>query len=86
MKHVISINDFSKEEIFDEILPGCQSCIELAKRKLPITPQLHKKATFAFFEPSTRTKGSYKEASRKWGWSYDVIMEKKLHHLLKKKA
>ena len=33
MKHVISINDFGKEEIFDEILPACQDRIKFARKR-----------------------------------------------------
>lgn len=85
MKHVISINDFRKEEIFDQILVGCESWVEHAKdRKISNCPE--KKATFAFFEPSTRTRGSYMEAARLLGWSSDVIIGEEATALSKKES
>lgn len=86
MKHVISINDFTKKEIFNEVLPGCQSVISKARIRKPISFSPEKKAIFAFFEPSTRTRGSFVEAARLLGWSYDIIMGEEATSLTKKES
>lgn len=86
MKHVISINDFTKKEIFNEILPGCRSMIAKAKKRRPPRFQPEKKAIFAFFEPSTRTRGSYLEASRLLGWQNAEIIGSEATSLTKKES
>ncbi len=85
MKHLISINDLEAKEIFEEILPGCKSMIPRARER-KIVPRPEKKVIFAFFEPSTRTRGSYVEASRLLGWSSDVITGTEATSLSKKES
>ncbi len=86
MKHVISINDFTGKEIFDEILPGCQAMIPVARAKKPLGSHPERKAIFAFFEPSTRTHGSYLEASRLLGWRNAQINSAEATSLSKKES
>ncbi|MFH0891235.1 MAG: aspartate carbamoyltransferase regulatory subunit [Candidatus Falkowbacteria bacterium] len=86
MKHCISINDFTKKEIFDEIIPGCRAMIAQARERKTIKPQPEKKAIFAFFEPSTRTRGSYLEASRLLGWTNAEISGTEATSLTKKES
>jgi len=86
MKHCISINDFSKKEIYNEIIPGCRAVIAAARKRKPIRYQPEKKAIFAFFEPSTRTRGSYLEASRLLGWANAEILGAEATSLTKKES
>lgn len=86
MKHIISINDFDGDKIFNDILPKCKEKIKFAKKRIPKKFSPQKKVTFAFFEPSTRTRGSYVEASRLLGWEKDVILSKEATSLSKKES
>ncbi|MDD5071962.1 MAG: aspartate carbamoyltransferase regulatory subunit [Patescibacteria group bacterium] len=90
MRHVISITDFTREEIFDEVLPGCQAQIAVAKKrqagKRAWPQKKNRKATFLFLEPSTRTKGSYGEAARLLGWSWNEIIGIEATSLTKKES
>jgi len=86
MKHIISINDLSSNKIFNDILPKCKAKINFAKKRTPKKFSAQKKVIFAFFEPSTRTRGSYVEASRLLGWEKDVILSKEATSLSKKES
>ncbi|OGF25379.1 aspartate carbamoyltransferase [Candidatus Falkowbacteria bacterium RIFOXYB2_FULL_34_18] len=86
MKNFISINDFSREEIFEKIIPGCKSMVAKAKTKKPLGWHPSKKVIFAFFEPSTRTLGSYLEASRLLGWRNMQINGAEATSLTKKES
>ena len=86
MKHIISINDLTANEIFNEILPKCKEKINFVKKRIPKKFAPQKKVIFAFFEPSTRTRGSYVEASRLLGWEKDMILSKEATSLSKKES
>ncbi|MFH1523144.1 MAG: aspartate carbamoyltransferase regulatory subunit [Patescibacteria group bacterium] len=86
MKHILSINDFTRSELFNEIVPGGKGYIQQARaRKLdPSTPE--KKVTILMIEPTTRTGGSYDEAGRLLGWDRNVIMGKEATSLVKSES
>ncbi len=90
MRHVISIRDFTKEEIFEEIIPACRSRVATARKKQsggeswPF--QIGKKATLLFLEPSIRTRGSYAEAADLLGWRCKEIIGAEATSLAKKES
>lgn len=90
MRHIISITDFTSQEIFDEILPGCQAQIAIAKKRQAgeeaWRQQKDRKATLLFLEPSIRTRGSYGEAARLLGWSCTEIIGAEATSLAKKES
>ena len=72
LKHIIGIDDISRELLFGSLLEGCTACIPRA-HEFPTTQMLDRKVTLLFLEPSTRTQGSYSEAARRLGWSQYLI-------------
>lgn len=90
MRHVVSISDFTRDEIFDEIIPGCQRQIVTAKKrqagKENWSLRMDRKATFLFLEPSTRTRGSFAEAARLLGWTLSEIIGAEATSLTKKES
>ncbi len=85
-KNFISINDFSREQIFDEILEGCDQRVDFVNMRKPNIRRPDVKVVFAFFEPSTRTLGSYYEASRLLGFDSDSIVGAEATSLMKKES
>lgn len=85
-KNFISINDFSKKQIFEEILPQCEGRIEFVKSREIIQRKNDAKVTFAFFEPSTRTLGSYYEASQLLGFRSDKVVGEDFTSIKKKES
>lgn len=86
MRHAISINDFSAGEIYGDIVPGCKEMVGFAQKKKPKPYNPKKKVIYAFFEASTRTRGSYVEAARLLGWDRDVITGTEATSLSKKES
>lgn len=74
-KHIISINDFSEEELFGTMLGGCNQMVDCARSTdtVPDCLSLPPKVTLLFIEGSTRTKGSYWEAARLLGYDRYLI-------------
>ncbi|MBT9174076.1 MAG: Aspartate carbamoyltransferase catalytic subunit [Syntrophomonadaceae bacterium] len=88
MKHIISINDFKKEEI-DEIVNGGAEMIPYVNKKtLPPAAVLKDKpkVCLLFLEPSTRTLGSYEEAARLLGWPTRIVSGPEATSLMKKES
>lgn len=88
MKHIISINDFEKEEI-DEIVNGGAKMIPYVNKKtFPSEANLKDKpkVCLLFLEPSTRTLGSYEEATRLLGWPIKIISGIETTSLIKKES
>lgn len=75
MRHVISVSDFSREWV-EEVLAGAEAMRPYLEgdRSRPegIVPPLAK-CTLLFAEPSTRTRGSFKEAAQLLGFRIDDI-------------
>ncbi len=90
MRHIISITDLTRQEIFEKILPDCRAQITLAKErqagKRSWRQQRNHKATLLFLEPSIRTRGSYAEAARLLGWSCTEIIGAEATSLAKKES
>lgn len=85
-KDVISVKDFSKGEI-EEIVTRAEEMIPFyQKRTRPPQAPKNVKATFAFFEPSTRTLGSYTEAARVLGLAIKEITGPEATSLMKKES
>lgn len=84
MKNIISIRDFSGEQIFEEIVPGCLEQVEYVrsvtgnKRKQDIAYDPLVKVTHLFLEKSTRTMSSYVEANDLLGWRRFIVPDKDL--------
>lgn len=88
MKHIISINDFKKEEI-DEIVNGSAKMIPYLNKKIVPPADILKnkpKVCLLFLEPSTRTLGSYEEAARLLGWPIRIISGPETTSLMKKES
>ena len=88
MKHIISINDFEKKEI-DEIVNGGAKMIPYVNKKtFPSEANLKDKpkVCLLFLEPSTRTLGSYEEATRLLGWPIKIISGIETTSLIKKES
>jgi len=88
MKHIISINDFKKEEI-DRIVEGGREMIPYAQKKITPPAAMSKgrpKVCLLFLEPSTRTMGSYEEAARLLGWSTRIVAGPETTSLMKKES
>jgi len=90
MRHVISIRDFTQEEIFGEIIPGCRSQIAIARERQSGSESwpllMGQKATLLFLEPSIRTRGSYAEATDLLGWRCTEIVGAEATSLAKKES
>lgn len=88
MKHIISINDFKKEEI-NRIVMGGREMIPYAKKKITPPAAMSKnkpKACLLFLEPSTRTLGSYEEAARLLRWPTRIVAGPETTSLMKKES
>lgn len=87
MKNVISIRDFSREKI-EEIIVRAEEMIPYAEKEIrpPDTPGKKAKVVFAFYEPSTRTKGSYNQAARILGYEREEISGTEATSLMKKES
>lgn len=85
MKHILSIQDFSREEIEEILANARQMLINRNKGNLPIKLSSHQqpKATLLFTEPSTRTCRSYEEAARQCGFYVTVLTNKEMTSLKK---
>jgi len=70
-KHVLDLDDFSKEEILD-LIENTAAMKEVLGRDIKKTPTLRGKTIVTlFFEPSTRTRASFEQAGK--ALSADVI-------------
>jgi aspartate carbamoyltransferase catalytic subunit len=85
-KNVISISDFSKRKIYDEIIPGCKKNVDPVRKKIMRKADRRKKVVFLFIEPSTRTLGSYWEAARFLGWENQTVVGEEATSLIKKES
>jgi aspartate carbamoyltransferase catalytic subunit len=85
-KNVISIRDFSKNQLFGGIIPGCREYIESVKARELKEANRAKKVTLFFTEPSTRTKGSFWEATRFLGWERYMVDGAEATSLAKKES
>ncbi|MDD4902508.1 MAG: hypothetical protein PHE24_05235 [Patescibacteria group bacterium] len=66
-RHVLSINDFSREDL--EEIARQTVALHDGKKKI-IKSRRREKATLAILEPSTRTISSFHEACLRLGWDY----------------
>lgn len=85
-KNFLSITDFSEGDIFENIIPGCESRIEFVKSRKAAARRKDAKVVFAFFEPSTRTLGSYFEAADLLGMRRDKLVGAEATALAKKES
>ena len=90
MRHIISIRDFTRDEIFEGIIPGCRNQIATARKRQsggeswPLL--MGRKVTLLFLEPSIRTRGSYAEATDLLGWRCKEIIGAEATSLAKKES
>lgn len=85
-KNIISISDFEPREIFENIIPGCENRIEFVRSRIIEHREEDIKVQFAFFEPSTRTLGSFYEASQLLGFRSHIISGAEATSLVKKES
>ncbi|MEA2006597.1 MAG: aspartate carbamoyltransferase regulatory subunit [Patescibacteria group bacterium] len=86
IKHVLSISDFSADEIFGEILTRCEEKVTFVERRIPREPDPTKKVQLLFLEPSTRTRGSNVEAAQLLGYRTDEVIGKEASSFIKKET
>jgi len=81
-KHVVSINDFSQDEIL-HILDEAEKMIETAKGNQPSELMKGKILSTLFFEPSTRTRLSFESAMLRLGGDFLGFSEAKTSSISK---
>jgi aspartate carbamoyltransferase catalytic subunit len=77
-RHVLSIKDFSKKEIFDEIIPGCQEIIRDVEMKMVKKYKDPIDLVIYCGEPGSRTGNSYKRAGDHFGFNVNMIVNPQL--------
>lgn len=74
-RHVLSIGDFTKEDIFGEIIPGCLGLIKDVEKKKVIKSAEMVDAVVFCGEAGSRTGNSYKRAADHLGFNVNMIVD-----------
>ncbi len=73
-RHILSIRDLRKKELYDEIIPGCYELREDVKRKKVKKLKELIDAIIFCGEPGSRTGNSYKRAADHLGFNVNMIV------------